>query len=111
MTVRVVDKCLGQYRDRRCITEQQCRAMRSVFGVVVGEKLQHEQLWKVRDDGVCHVSCPPTNYTDSLTDPHRCNKCADTCHKGNASFCDIQSCSCLDDSASVCCSELWLTRQ
>ena len=70
--------CVGQYRDRRCITEQQCRAMRSVFGVVVGE-----QLWKVRDDGVCHVSCPPTNYTHSLTDPHRCNKCTDTCHKGN----------------------------
>jgi len=82
MMVFVVDKCGGQYRERRCITEQQCRAMRSVFGVVIGEKLEHEQLWKVRDDGVCHVSCPPTNYTDSLTDPHRCNKCIDTCHKG-----------------------------
>ena len=77
-----------QYRDRRCITEQQCRSMRSVFGVAIGDIMQQQQLWKVRDDGVCDVKCPADNYTESLTDPHLCIKCADSCPKGyNAVYC------------------------
>ena len=60
--------------------------MRSVFGLVVGDTMQQQQLWKVLDDGVCDVKCPPANYTESLTDPHRCNKCDDSCPKGKNVF-------------------------
>jgi len=57
--------------------------MRSVFGVDVGDWTeQRGHAWKARDDGVCDVTCPPGNYTESLTDPHVCVKCPGSCPKG-----------------------------
>ena len=62
--------------------------MTSVFGLGVGDGMQ-QQLWKVRDDGVCDVRCPAGNYTDSLTDLHRCIKCLDSCPKGKKPVCSV----------------------
>ena len=77
--------------------------MRSVFGLAVGDKTQQQQLWKVLDDGVCDVKCPPANYTESLTDPHRCNKCDDSCPKGKnvSDFRSHHSTACMIASAPV----------
>jgi len=51
-------------------------------GDSVTDELLQQAVWKVRDDGICDVTCPPDNYTVSLTDPHLCHKCVDSCPKG-----------------------------
>jgi len=71
-----------QYRDRRCISKDECISMTSVFGAVVGNSVMQKQVWKVRNDGVCDVSCPSGNYTESLTDHHLCVRCVGSCPKG-----------------------------
>jgi len=71
-----------QFRDRRCISKAECLSMTSVSDVAGGKSRLQRQAWKVRDDGVCDVRCPPGNYTESLTDPHVCVKCVGSCPKG-----------------------------
>jgi len=56
--------------------------MTSMFGAVIGDSVMQQQVWKVRDDGICDVSCPLGNYTESLTDPHLCVRCVGSCPKG-----------------------------
>ena len=77
---------LMQYRGRRCVTADQCRSMTSSLRADVTGR---GQAWKARDDGVCDVSCPPVNDTESLTDPHLCVRCIGSCPKGTCYFSPI----------------------
>jgi len=52
---------------------------------VVGDSVQQRQAWKVRDDGICDVNCPPDNYSVAVNDSHRCIKCLGSCPKGKNS--------------------------
>lgn len=77
-----VQKCPANtyaHENRRCVTENECRAIkRPVYVKVDYNLLEYPYIPR---DGECATNCPSNFYPDGLSGNRRCNPCVGSCKK------------------------------
>lgn len=76
-----VQKCprgFYAYEARRCIREDECRAIKKPLSIY---DLNLLDLPYIPHDGVCRIDCPSNFYPDGPSEQRVCTKCVSTCKK------------------------------